>query len=71
MVAPELEKLARERAGSLLIVKIDTQALPDLGAAFHVRSIPTMALFEGGVEVKRSSGARPAHAIAAWIDKRG
>lgn len=66
-VAPELEKVARARAGEWLVVKIDTQALPDLGARFAVRSIPTMAVFRGGREAARTSGARPAPAIEAWV----
>ena len=67
MVAPELEKVAAANAGRWLVVKINTEALPDLGARFGIRSIPTMAVFAGGREVARSSGARPAAAIEAWV----
>jgi len=67
MVAPELEKVARANAGRWLVVKINTEALPDLGARFGIRSIPTMAVFAGGREVARTSGARPAAAIEAWV----
>lgn len=67
MVAPELEKVARANAGRWLVVKINTEALPELGARFGIRSIPTMALFAGGREVARTSGARPAAAIEAWV----
>lgn len=67
MVAPELEKVAGANAGRWLVVKINTEALPDLGARFGIRSIPTMALFAGGREVARTSGARPAAAIEAWV----
>lgn len=67
MVAPELEKVAAANAGRWLVVKINTEALPALGALFGIRSIPTMALFAGGREVARTSGARPAAAIEAWV----
>jgi thioredoxin 2 len=50
-----------------LVVKINTEALPGLGARFGVQSIPTMAVFKGGREVARTSGARPAAAIEAWV----
>lgn len=66
-VAPELEKVAGANAGRWLVVKINTEALPDLGARFGIRSIPTMAVFAGGREVARTSGARPAAAIEAWV----
>ena len=67
MVAPELEKVAKRTAGELLIVKIDTEALPDLGERYAVRSIPTMAVFRGGREVTRTAGARPAADIEAFV----
>ena len=68
MVAPELEKVARNAAGRYLVVKLDTDAVPDVGARFGIRSIPTMAVFQGGREIARTSGARPAADIEAFIE---
>jgi thioredoxin 2 len=34
MVAPELKKVAERRAGKILVVKVNTEALPDLGGRF-------------------------------------
>jgi thioredoxin 2 len=68
MVAPELEKVASRQAGRVLVVKVDTDALADLGQRFGIRSIPTMAVFVEGRERARSSGARPARDIEALID---
>jgi thioredoxin 2 len=64
-VAPELEKLARERAGKLVVAKVDTEALPNVTARFSIHSIPTLILFGGGREQKRVSGAMPASAIVS------
>jgi len=66
-VAPELEKVAAANSARWLVVKINTEALPGLGARFGIRSIPTMAVFAGGRELARTSGARPAAAIEAWV----
>jgi thioredoxin 2 len=63
-VAPEIEKLARERHGRLVVAKVDTDALPDVAGRFGIRSIPTMILFRGGKEAKRLTGAKPAGAMA-------
>jgi thioredoxin 2 len=63
-VAPELEHIARERAGTVVVAKVDTDALPDIAARFGIRGIPTMILFRGGQEADRVSGAMPASAIA-------
>ena len=67
IVAPELEKLAGERAGRLVVAKVDTEMLPEVAGRFGIRSIPTMILFRGGQEAKRVSGAMPANAIASQL----
>jgi thioredoxin 2 len=67
MVAPELEKVAREAAGELLVVKVNTDALPGVGDRFRIRSIPTMAVFRAGQELTRTAGARPAADILAFV----
>jgi thioredoxin 2 len=67
MVAPELQKVAASNAGRYLVVKVNTDAVPELGDRYRIRSIPTMAVFEGGREAARTSGARPAADIEAFI----
>jgi thioredoxin 2 len=67
MVAPELQKVAASNAGKYLVVKVNTDALPELGERFNIRSIPTMAVFAGGREVARTAGARPAADIEAFV----
>jgi thioredoxin 2 len=47
--------------------KVDTEAAPQTGMRHHIRSIPTMALFRGGKELARRSGAVPAQEIASWV----
>jgi thioredoxin 2 len=69
MVAPELQKVAARQAGRVLVVKVNTDALSDLGQRFNVRSIPTLAIFSGGREVARVAGARPAQEIEQFIDQ--
>lgn len=66
-VAPELEKLAAARAGSAIVLKVDTDAQPELSARYGIRSIPTLVMFKNGHEHKRVSGAMPASAIAAQL----
>jgi thioredoxin 2 len=68
MVAPELAKVAKNTAGKYLILKANTDALPEIAERFGIRSIPTMAVFRSGKEVGRTSGARPAADIEAFIE---
>lgn len=67
MVAPELEKVAGRNAGTWLVVKVNTDALADLGERYGIRSIPTLAIFSGGRETTRTAGARPAADIERFI----
>ncbi|HEX9941480.1 MAG TPA: thioredoxin [Thermoanaerobaculia bacterium] len=67
MVAPEVAKVAERNAGKLLVVKVNTDADPQVGAEHRVQSIPTMAVFQDGREVARTSGARPAAAIEEFV----
>lgn len=66
-VAPELERLARERAGSVVVAKVDTEALPEIAGTYGIRGIPTFIAFRGGKEASRTSGAMPAAAIASSL----
>jgi len=66
MVAPELVKVAARAAGRFLVVKVNTDDVPELGQRFGIRSIPTMAVFAEGREAARFSGARPAADIEAF-----
>ena len=67
VMTPELEKLARLEAGHWLMVKVNTDAVPELGQRFRIMSIPTVAVFQQGREVHRASGARSAGDIRAMI----
>lgn len=66
-VAPELAKVAARAAGRLLVVKVNTDELADLGQRFGIRSIPTMAVFRDGREITRTSGAMPASSIEEFV----
>jgi thioredoxin 2 len=68
-VAPEVEKVAYAMRGQMLAVKVNTDALPDLGSRFGIRSIPTLAVFSKGSEVERVSGAIPAAEIVKLVDR--
>ena len=63
MVAPEVAKLAGQYAGRVVVAKLSTEEVPSIAARYGISSIPTLALFSGGREVKRVSGAMPASAI--------
>jgi thioredoxin 2 len=67
MMEPEYEKAAAMLEPNARFAKVNTEEAQGLAQRFNIRSIPTMALFRGGREIARQSGAMGAAAIANWV----
>jgi len=67
MVAPALEKLASEYAGSVKIAKLNVDENPVTASNYGIKSIPTMLIFKNGKEVERLVGALPKPEIEKHI----
>ncbi len=59
MIAPTLEKLAKEQAGKLLVAKVNTDENPQWATQYGVQGIPTMLFVADGKIVHRQTGALP------------
>lgn len=59
MVAPILDKIAKEQAGNLLIAKINTDENPEWATHFGVQGIPTMLFIANGKVIHQQVGALP------------
>src|SRR5262245_47029119 len=68
MMAPKFEEAARRLEPQIRLGKVDTEEAPALASALGIRSIPTLALFRGGREIARISGALDAAQIAQWVE---
>ena len=55
-----------EPAANALLVKVNSDDSPELSQRFRIRSIPTLALFQGGREIARQAGAMGAADIVRW-----
>ena len=66
-MAPGYEQAAVHLEPQVRVVKVDTEAVPNLGARYSIRSIPTLALFQNGRELARQSGAMTAAGIVGWV----
>jgi putative thioredoxin len=67
-LAPVLERVADTFAGRLRVVKVDTEAEPELAARFQIRSIPAVMLFKDGRIASQFVGAQPEGAIRQWLE---
>jgi thioredoxin 2 len=66
-MAPAFAKAAAELEPEVLLAKVDTESQQQLAARFNIRSIPTLAIFKGGREIARQSGAVDAAALKRWV----
>jgi len=62
MLAPVIDELAAKYEGKVTVAKVDIDAEDALATRFGVMSIPTVVLFENGLEVKRFVGVQPREA---------
>ncbi|MDH0899864.1 thioredoxin TrxC [Comamonas aquatica] len=67
MMAPAFAQAAQQLSPQVRLAKLDTEAHPQAAAPYNVRSIPTMIVFQNGVEKARISGALPAGEIVRWV----
>jgi thioredoxin 1 len=58
---------ASERHADLVFAKVDTEAQPELAAAFEIRSIPTLMIVRDKVAVFAQPGALPEAALEDLI----
>ena len=66
MLGPVIDQLGSELT-DVKVCKIDVDANQDLAAKYKVETIPTLVVFEGGKEVKRSVAVQPKPAILAML----
>jgi thioredoxin 1 len=59
MVAPTLEKLAKEYTGKLLVTKVNTDENPEWAMKYGIQGIPTMLFVANGKLIHRQVGALP------------
>lgn len=63
MVAPTLDKLAKEYAGRLVVAKVNTDEDSQWATQYGVQGIPTMLFVSGGQVVHQQVGAAPEGAL--------
>ncbi|RPJ47844.1 MAG: thioredoxin [Chloroflexi bacterium] len=69
MVAPTLDKLAKEKAGKLVIAKVNTDEDPEWAMKFRVQGIPTMLFVLNGQVVHQQVGALPEPILRQVVDQ--
>ncbi|WP_263385118.1 thioredoxin domain-containing protein [Granulicella arctica] len=65
--APEVARAAANMAGRAIVLKVDTEANPQLSARFQVRSIPNFVVLSGGRTIVQQPGLVGHEQMEAWL----
>src|SRR5688572_31664047 len=65
MAAPEVEKTARAMAGKAVVLKVDTEAHPELASRHKIQGIPNFVVYSGGKPVLQQAGLVDARQMMA------
>jgi thioredoxin 2 len=71
MAAPEVKRTAGNMAGRALVLKVDTEAHPELAARFNVRGIPNFLILKDGQVVAQRPGLVSHTQLEQWLRSAG
>jgi thioredoxin 2 len=68
IAAPEIRELAREMSGKAVVLKVDTEQYPELGARYRVQAIPTFVVLREGQPVLQRAGVTSRTEMRRWLE---
>jgi thioredoxin 1 len=68
MLAPTIEKIAKDYAGKVKVGKLDTDANRDIASKYSISAIPTVILFKDGQVSQKFVGLRQEKDFKAALD---
>ena len=69
MVAPSLDKIAKEQGGKLIVAKVNTDENSEWAMKYGVQGIPTMLFISGGKIIHRQVGALPEPTLRTLVSQ--
>ena len=69
MLAPTIDKIAKDYAGKVKVGKVDTDANRDVAIKYSISAIPTVILFKNGQVAQKFVGLRQERDFKAAIDE--
>ena len=67
---PIVERLAKRKAGELMVLRLNVDLMPDLAASLGIHGVPTFVIFSRGSERGRVTGAMPETDLSLWVASR-
>jgi thioredoxin 2 len=69
MAAPHVDQVARDLSGRAVVLKVDTEKVPELAARYRVQGIPNFAVFSGGNLKFQQAGVVDAGTMKSWLER--
>ena len=69
LLAPTIDKLAKDYNGKVKVGKVDTDSNRELAMTYRIQNIPTVLLFKGGQVAQRFVGLRREDDFRAALDQ--
>jgi thioredoxin 2 len=69
MVSPLVERIGRDRAGQMKVVKLNVDEAQPIAGRYGVQGIPLLVLLRDGRELDRLVGAVPEPQLRQWLDQ--
>ncbi|HEY6449041.1 MAG TPA: thioredoxin [Acidobacteriaceae bacterium] len=69
MAAPHVAQVARDLAGQVVVLKVDTEHSQDLAARYRVQGIPNFAVFSQGSLTFQQAGLVDANTMKSWLTR--
>lgn len=69
MAAPHVARTAEAMAGRALVVKVDTEAHPDLAMRYQVTGIPNFVVIRGDRTVFQQAGLVDSSQMIRWLEQ--
>jgi thioredoxin 2 len=68
MVSPLVERIGRDHAGHLKVVKLNVDDAPEISGRYGIQGIPLLVLIRAGSEADRLVGAVPERRLREWLE---
>ncbi|HAQ40041.1 MAG TPA: thioredoxin [Clostridiales bacterium] len=68
MIAPVIEKLAKQYEGKIKVAKVDVDQQQELSIRYGIQSIPTVILFKEGKIEAKEIGVKPLNSFTKLLD---
>jgi thioredoxin 2 len=69
MAAPYVKQVAHDLAGKAVVLKVDTERVPELAMRYNVQGIPNFAVFARGALQFQQAGLVDAGTMKGWLTK--